>query len=95
MTSLVQSVHMKKQRHHMPNSNFTGAKLVFLVVQPMGFAILVQRHATKDMKWYMMEHILLSVIAAYKHVESHVKLAQSVPLTVVAKKASVKSGTSV
>ena len=74
MISLVQSVHMKKQRHPMSNSNFTGAKIVS-VVGVKGFAVLVQRHATKDMKWCMLEQGMLSVIVACKIVESLVKLA--------------------
>ena len=78
----------------MSNSDFTGAELVS-VVKAVGFAVLVQRHATKDMKWYMMEHILHTVIVACKHVESLVKLAQSVLSTVLIQKASVKDGTSV
>ena len=94
MTPLVQFVHMKKQRHPMSNNDFIDAEIVS-VVGMKGFAVLVQRHATKDMKWCMMEHILPSVIVACKNVESLVKLARSVPSTVLVQKGSVKDGTSV
>ena len=93
MTFLVQSVHIKKQRPPMSNSNFTDAEIVS-VAKERGFVILVQRYATKDMKWCMLEQVMHTVIVACKCVESLVKLAQSVLSTVLVQKARVKDGTS-